>query len=147
MTKIIRPATFYHFIKCVTGVSLFVKTGIFLHFIQKKITMKSLKVLLTTVFTIFCIAAFAQQDTTHHLKKHHTKQGMEKMYCCAMHKDVMSNKPGKCPKCGKNLSLSKKEEMKMEVMKLYTCPMHADQTGKQPGKCPKCGMDMTKKKE
>ena len=34
------------------------------------------------------------------------------------------DKPGKCPKCGIDLTKSKKEQMKMEVMKTYTCPMH-----------------------
>lgn len=107
--------------------------------------MKSLKILLTAALTVFCFAVFAQQDTTHHNKKHHKKEGKAKMYCCAMHKDVMSDKLGKCPKCGNDLTLSKKEKMKMETMRLYNCPMHTDQTRKKAGKCPKSGMDMVKK--
>ena len=59
---------------------------------------------------------------------------------------MVSDKSGKCPQCGKKLSLSKKEQMKTEVMKTYCCSMHPDVTSDKPGKCPKCGMDFTKKK-
>ena len=63
-----------------------------------------------------------------------------------MHADVISDKPGKCPKCGSDLTLSKKEQMKTEVMKIYTCPMHPDVVSDQPGTCPQCGMSLVKKK-
>jgi len=33
-------------------------------------------------------------------------------YTWPVHPDVVSNKPGKCPKCGMGLSLSKREQMK-----------------------------------
>ena len=32
--------------------------------------------------------------------------------CSVVHPDVVSNKRGKCPKCGMGLSLSKREQMK-----------------------------------
>jgi predicted RNA-binding Zn-ribbon protein involved in translation (DUF1610 family) len=100
------------------------------------------------MFNILCLTAFAQQDTTAppQIKMHKHKADSAKKYCCPMHKDAINNKPGKCPLCGTDMVLSKKEQMKMEVMKIYTCPMHADQKGKKPGKCPKCGMQMTKRK-
>eukprot|EP01035_Chromulina_nebulosa_P005936 gene5936-8040_t len=60
-------------------------------------------------------------------------------YGCTMHPDEMSEKPGKCTKCGKPLTASKKEEMKMEVMKSYNCPMHPNEVNDKEGKCPKCG--------
>jgi len=46
-------------------------------------------------------AGFAQQqpvkkDTTQHTTPH-------KMYTCSMHPEVISDKPGKCPKCGMTL--------------------------------------------
>jgi len=63
-------------------------------------------------------------------------------YTCPMHPDITSDKPGKCSKCGMNLTLSPKEKMKMEVMKKYTCPMHPDVTSDKPGKCSKCGMNL-----
>ncbi len=61
-------------------------------------------------------------------------------YVCAMHKDITSNKPGKCSKCGMDL---KKVDA---AAKAYSCPMHKDVTSDKPGKCPKCGMDLTKTK-
>jgi periplasmic mercuric ion binding protein len=67
-----------------------------------------------------------------------------KPYCCSMHPEVKSDKPGKCSKCGMNLNLSEKEKMKMQAVKLYTCPMHADVTSDKAGKCSKCGMDLKK---
>ncbi len=63
-------------------------------------------------------------------------------YCCPMHADVTSAEPGKCGKCGMDLTKSKKEQMKMEVMKQYSCPMHADVKSDKPGKCSKCNMDL-----
>ena len=36
-------------------------------------------------------------------------------YSCPMHPDVVSDKAGKCSKCGMALTQSKKEQMKMEV--------------------------------
>jgi periplasmic mercuric ion binding protein len=66
-------------------------------------------------------------------------------YCCSMHSDVTGDAPGKCSKCGMDLTKSKKEQMKMEVMKIYTCPMHSDVASNDPGKCAKCGMDLKAK--
>ena len=34
------------------------------------------------------------------------------IYQCEMHADVTSDKPGKCPKCGMDLTQVKKSEMK-----------------------------------
>ncbi len=65
----------------------------------------------------------------------------DKSYCCSMHPDVTSDKPGKCSKCGMDLSV--KEKSKAEAVKTYTCSMHADVKSDKPGKCPKCGMDLT----
>ncbi|OQP59981.1 hypothetical protein A3860_34990 [Niastella vici] len=97
---------------------------------------------LTVAFFITSLTIFAQEkagkkDTA----QHHA------VYTCPMHPDVKSATPGKCPKCGMDLALSKKEQMKMEVMKMYTCPMHSDVTSDKPGKCPKCGMDLVEKKK
>ena len=63
-----------------------------------------------------------------------------------MHAQVVSDKPGKCPMCNKDLTASKKEQMKKDVMKMYACPMHREEQSEHKGKCPKCGMDMTKMK-
>jgi hypothetical protein len=80
-------------------------------------------------------------------KKEQMKKEVTKNYTCPIHADVLSDKPGQCPQCGKDLILSPKEKMKMEVMKKYSCPMHQDVTSDKPGKCPKCGMSLTKEKD
>ncbi|TKK66323.1 hypothetical protein FC093_17210 [Ilyomonas limi] len=59
-------------------------------------------------------------------------------YTCPMHPDVISDKQGKCPKCGMDLTLSKKEQMKREVTKTYTCPTHSELVSANPGNCPYC---------
>jgi hypothetical protein len=32
-----------------------------------------------------------------------TRPAMKQLYTCPMHPDVISDQPGKCPKCGMNL--------------------------------------------
>ena len=73
--------------------------------------------------------------------------GSKKNYSCPIHVTEVSNKPGKCSVCGKDLVLTPKEKMKMQVMKLYSCPMHPEVTSDKTGKCPKCGMDLTQVKQ
>lgn len=63
-------------------------------------------------------------------------------YACPMHPDVVDHQPGKCPKCGMELNLSKKEQMKASQVKSYSCPIHQMITRHDPGKCPKCGRKM-----
>lgn len=64
------------------------------------------------------------------------------MYYCPMHKDVISDKPGKCPKCG-GMNLIKKEEKHVSSPTgYYTCPMDPEIVSKKVGKCPKCGMEL-----
>lgn len=70
---------------------------------------------------ILCVVAlpiFSQNDTT-------KAQVIDSVvYTCPMHPDVLSNKPGKCPKCGMDLvqkNSSKPSEHKMNIM---MCPMH-----------------------
>jgi transcription initiation factor IIE alpha subunit len=61
------------------------------------------------------------------------------IYTCTMHPEVITDKPGKCPKCGMDL-------VKKKVDKIYTCTMHPEVISDKPGKCPKCGMDLIEKK-
>ncbi|MFI0490359.1 heavy metal-binding domain-containing protein [Flavobacterium sp.] len=65
------------------------------------------------------------------------------IYTCSMHPEVVSDKEGKCPKCG--MILVKKSLQKETIDKVYVCKMCKGVTSKSPGKCPKCGMDMTLK--
>jgi transcription initiation factor IIE alpha subunit len=106
--------------------------------------MKAIKMLMMAALTIVSVSLFAQDSTKHKSKM----QKMEQMkYSCHMkcEGEKTYDKPGKCPKCGMDLTKSKKEQMKMEVMKTYTCPMHPDVTSDKPGKCSKCGMALKEK--
>lgn len=50
--------------------------------------------------------------------------GTDEMYTCKMHPEVMSDKPGKCPKCGMTLVKQKMTDEQMKMMKegTYTKP-------------------------
>jgi transcription initiation factor IIE alpha subunit len=77
-----------------------------------------------------------KKDTTHHAVFY--------SYSCPMHPNFVSDKPGKCPRCGMDLvQLSPKEQLKKDVTKTYTCPIHAEVISTEPGKCPKCNKDLT----
>ena len=95
---------------------------------MKKITILAVTFLLSSTF-ILAQTKGGRVDTAQHVS----------YYTCAMHPDIKMTQPGKCPKCGMMLSLSKKEEMKADAVKNYTCPMHMDVASHDPGKCPKCG--------
>ena len=100
--------------------------------------MKSIKLSMMATLTILSVAVFAQDSSKNKMKiDHHMKDSV--IYTCTMHPDVLSDKPGKCPKCGMDLIQKK---MKMEAMKTYTCPMPSDVTSAKPGKC---DMEMTEK--
>lgn len=76
-------------------------------------------------------------------KKEQMKMEVMKMYTCPMHPDVTSDKPGKCSKCG--MELTEKEQGTV----VYSCPMkcEGDKTYDKPGKCPKCGMALKEQKK
>lgn len=63
-------------------------------------------------------------------------------YTCIMHPEVISDKPGKCPKCGMDLV---PKNIEQPQKKQYTCTMHPEVISDKPGKCPKCGMDLVPK--
>ena len=99
---------------------------------MKRITILAL-CLIMTGSTIFAQTKAGKLDTD----KHTT------YYTCPKHAEVSSDKPGKCPICGMDLSLTGKEKMKTDVTKTYVCPVHASVTSHDPGKCPKCGKKMS----
>ncbi|RXP54814.1 hypothetical protein EC396_08860 [Lutibacter sp. HS1-25] len=45
------------------------------------------------------------------------KEKVTKVYTCSMHPEVISDKPGECPKCGMNLVEKKMEMKKMDDKK------------------------------
>lgn len=66
-------------------------------------------------------------------------------YQCPMHTEVISDKPGRCPKCGMDLKLVQTKKQSEPVKRQYTCTMHPEVIKDAPGKCPKCGMDLVPK--
>jgi Cu+-exporting ATPase len=58
-------------------------------------------------------------------------------YTCPMHPEVLSPKPGACPKCG--MALEPTQPAAAEHIE-YTCPMHPQIVRDGPGTCPICGM-------
>jgi len=85
-----------------------------------------------------------------------TQLAAKPLYTCPMHPDVISDKPGQCPKCGMNLVLMKAPPTTTNSVapktespttapaakQQYFCPMHPEVVSDEPGKCPKCGMDL-----
>ena len=61
------------------------------------------------------------------------------VYTCPMHPEIITDKPGNCPKCGMTL-------VKKKTDKIYTCTMHPEVISDKPGNCPKCGMKLVEKK-
>ena len=55
-----------------------------------------------------------------------------------MHPEVVSDKPGSCPKCG--MALERNPAWKPEKKVIFTCPMHPQIEQDHPGNCPICGM-------
>jgi transcription initiation factor IIE alpha subunit len=104
--------------------------------------MKKIMMLLIAALTISSVTVFAQEKAG---KKDSTQHSV--LYSCPMHPGVTSDKPGKCPQCGMDLSLSKKEEMKNQVTKTYTCPVHTEVVSAKPGKCPQCKKKLVLSKE
>jgi hypothetical protein len=104
--------------------------------------MKSIKLMMMATLTILSFSVFAQDSSKSKMKMdHHMKDSV--IYTCTMDPDVVSDKPGKCPKCGMDLVQKK---IKIEAKRVYTCTMHPDVKTDKPGKCPKCGMDLVEKK-
>ncbi|CEF49170.1 unnamed protein product [uncultured bacterium] len=60
-----------------------------------------------------------------------------------MHPEVVSDKPGSCPKCG--MTLEPMIPRPAETETIYTCPMHPEVEQDHPGQCPKCGMTLEPK--
>ncbi|WP_411827625.1 copper-transporting P-type ATPase [Luteolibacter sp. AS25] len=59
-------------------------------------------------------------------------------WTCPMDPEVISDKPGDCPKCGMALE----QVPAIPGQTLYTCPMHPEVIEDAPGDCPKCGMPL-----
>lgn len=80
-----------------------------------------------------------------------SKHAKADVYYCPMHHDVVSPKPGSCPKCGMALVLKAPVKQKTKVEKdhakpatAFQCPMkcEGEKTYAKPGDCPVCGMHL-----
>jgi hypothetical protein len=99
------------------------------------------KLIMIAFIQVFANAAFSQM-TMNQEKQPKTDNPKTVKYTCPMDADVISDKPGKCPKCGMTLVVKKAESKKT-----YVCPMDADVSSDKPGTCPKCGMNLVEKKK
>ncbi len=89
-----------------------------------------------TIFLIIAIAStgsvFAQSGKPK-TGSHKKDNAIILVYTCTMHPEIISAKPGDCPKCGMEL-------VKKYTSTIYQCPMHPEVISDKPGKCSKCGM-------
>ena len=99
------------------------------------------KLIMIAFILVFVNAAFSQMNMNQE-KQPKADNSKTVKYTCPMDADVISDKPGKCPKCGMTLVVKKAERTKT-----YVCPMDADVTSDKPGTCPKCGMTLVEKKK
>jgi FtsP/CotA-like multicopper oxidase with cupredoxin domain len=78
------------------------------------------------------LALVAEMD----MREPEVPAGAAVAYTCPMHPEVISDEPGKCPKCGMKLLATAVAPI------AYACPMHPEVRSDQPDRCPKCGMKL-----
>ncbi|RKR83669.1 hypothetical protein BDD43_3883 [Mucilaginibacter gracilis] len=80
------------------------------------------KVMLMAIAIVFCTASvFAAHSTnpvTDTTKTKKVKPVAKVQYTCTMHPEVLSDKPGKCPKCGMTLVKKDPAKKKTSTMKM-----------------------------
>jgi putative DNA topoisomerase len=100
-------------------------------------------IIMLFVATLATFTTFAQKNKANSpASKSHT--AIQTSYTCPMHRDVVSNKPGKCPQCQSKLVVDRRGTKQAAIV--YTCGMHPDVASDTAGNCPICGMDMVAQK-
>jgi hypothetical protein len=87
------------------------------------------KLIIVTVAFVASIPVFAQTKAG---RTDNTKHPI--VNACPLHSTVIINDIDKCPFCGMDLNLSKKEQIKTQVVKAYSCPLYADLTTDKTGR-------------
>ena len=67
--------------------------------------MKKLSVIL--VFAVLASIAFSCKSSSNETSSKTTSTQQKVTYTCSMHPDIISDKPGACPKCGMELIIKK----------------------------------------
>ncbi len=101
--------------------------------------MKTIKIALMAIVTIFCITTVSAQAKKSTKSKHqHTMAYQCPMKCEG---DKTYDKAGKCPKCNMDLKAVAKEHA---FAVAYQCPMkcEGDKMYDKAGKCLTCGMNL-----
>ena len=75
------------------------------------------------------------------LEKRPLAPGARLIYVCPDHPDVISDKPGVCPKDKKKLLYRVVSDTK-QLSETWACPMHPEKTAGGKLKCPECGTEM-----
>lgn len=110
-----------------------------------------MKVFIITLTVFFTLGSVVSAQTAPTAAK---KEVQKTIYSCPMHPKELSEKKGKCSKCGMDLEATmtithtpavKEGKTTTVVKSKYVCAMDGA-TADKPGKCPKCGMAMTLRK-
>ncbi|WP_184550996.1 heavy metal-binding domain-containing protein [Mucilaginibacter sp. FT3.2] len=81
---------------------------------MKKVTLMAVAILFSAV-TVFAAHTSTTVSDTSKTKK---VKPVKVQYTCPMHPEVLSDKPGKCPKCGMTLVKKEPAKKKAEKMKM-----------------------------
>jgi len=81
---------------------------------MKKVMLMAIAILfsIATVFAAHTVTAVSDTSKTKKVKP------VKVQYTCTMHPEVLSDKPGKCPKCGMTLVKKESAKKKAEPMKM-----------------------------